>query len=98
MDKMEKYENLQRVNELSSLHFGDEIEPVTSHVDNKKRRFIFMNWMAGNVSGYANIATLVEDGAGFDEYGRWIENYGLVLECTTIIHKSVIKPKQKETK
>ena len=73
------------------IKFGDEIEPVESYVDDKKRRFIFMSWMGGTLVGYARVATFLCEGEGFDEQGTWVKDFGLVLQGDGFVHKSRIK-------
>ena len=73
------------------MKFGDEIEPVASYADSKKRRFIFMSWMGNDLAGHARVATVFENGEGYDEQGKWVKGLGIVLEHDTFVHKSKIK-------
>ena len=73
------------------LKFGDEIQPTSTYADDKKRKFIFMSWMGGELAGYARVATVFENGEGFDDQGKWVKDFGLVLQCDTFVHKKNIK-------
>lgn len=73
------------------IKFGDEIEPVASYADGKKRKFVFMSWMGNNLAGYARVATVLCEGEGFDEQGIWGKNFGLVLQEDSFVHRSRIK-------
>ena len=84
---------VNRMDMQFSLKFGDEIEPVASYADDKKRKFIFMSWMGNTLAGYARVATVLCEGEGFDEQGIWIKNFGLVLQCDSFVHRSKIKPR-----
>jgi hypothetical protein len=79
---------------LFSLKFGDEIEPIESYADDKKRRFIFMSWMGKDLAGYARVATVLCGGEGYDEQGIWVKDFGLVLQHDSFVCKSKIKPKK----
>ncbi len=74
------------------MKFGDEIQPTAKYADSKKRKFIFMSWMGGDLKDYARVATIQENGEGFDEQGEWKKDIGLVLKEDSFIHKNNIKP------
>jgi len=76
-----------------NIKFGDEIQPITIYADNKKRKFIFMSWMGNDLKDYARVATIFENGEGFDEQGKWVKNFGLVLQNDSFVHKSKIELK-----
>ena len=73
------------------LEFGDEIKPISSYADNIKRKYIFMSWMGNDLAEYARVATLQEDGSGFDNQGKWVKGFGLVLEADFFVHRDKIE-------
>lgn len=79
------------MSKLSTLKFGDELEPTSFFADDKKRKHIFMSWMGSPLAGYARVAIILENGEGFDEQGIWVKNLGLVLQRDGFVHKSKIK-------
>ncbi|KKM22788.1 hypothetical protein LCGC14_1621790 [marine sediment metagenome] len=87
MEDKDKKEN----EDIMNIKFGDEVEPTGLYADNKKRKFIFMSWMARDLAGYARIATLLVDGDGHDPQGIWVKGFGLVLTGDSYVHKSKIK-------
>lgn len=69
-----------------------EIKPTSEYADNKQRKFYFMCLMGNDLSGYARVATIQLNGDGFDDQGKWVKGFGLVLEEDLFVHESKIKP------